>query len=86
MPELMGGHLKQIRTAMTVDRPLFSIIEMRITAVNREIRMSQCTARSIEWITISVSGKMSGLSVTEFSSNFKSHSAYATASRQAPWT
>lgn len=54
MAELMGGNLKQIRAAARAHRPQFGIIEMRVTAVHREVGMRQRAARSVEWITVAV--------------------------------
>ena len=41
-------------TSETIDCPRFIIIKMSISAEHRKKRMSQCAARSIEWVSISM--------------------------------
>lgn len=52
--ELVRGHLKQIRSATGADRPQFGVVEVRVAAVHREVRMGQGAAGPVERIAVAV--------------------------------
>lgn len=54
MAELVGCHLEEICAPVAVDRPVLGIVEMRVTAVNGEVSVSESTAWTVEWIAIPV--------------------------------